>query len=428
MIDTADMNELRIGLVAIGLVLVLGVALFNWMQQRRYRRESRKAFAREHEDVLLRPEGDDAAAMGGRVEPQLRSDAYPLPPLPPTSVSAEPEASGALADAGESGDLGTAAVAAGIDAAAPDDPIASIPPANAASSPMPAPTPAPTPTPTPVPASGEGGVAEIDYVVNLHAAVPATEAELAEVLQRKFDFGKPVRWLGQRKAGAPWEEMTAEALGRSGFLIMKGCLQLADRAGPVSEVSLSGFHDMAQHLAARTQAALDAQDVRTAHARALSLDQFCAEVDVMVGLNIISRDSGVFTGAKIQVLAEASGFRLGANGTFGHRGEDGTLRFFLGNQEASPFLADGMRILTTRGITFLLDVPRVADGERAFDDMTHLARSFADTLGGIMVDDNGVTLSDAGIGKIRQQLGVIQSSMRARGIPAGGEVALRLFA
>ena len=41
-----------------------------------------------------------------------------------------------------------------------------------------------------------------------------------------------------------------------------------------------------------------------AYAQALALDEFCVEVDVMIGINIISRDGGLLTGAKIRVLAE----------------------------------------------------------------------------------------------------------------------------
>jgi hypothetical protein len=268
----------------------------------------------------------------------------------------------------------------------------------------------------------------VDYVINIRAATLITDSHLTEVLQRKFDFSKPVRWLGQRDTDPFWEEITIETMGKGGYLNLKGCLQLADRAGPVSEVSLSEFRDMVQNFAAHVNAVADYPDVRQAYAQALSLDQFCAEVDVMIGINIISRDNSVFTGAKIRVLAEASGFRLGTEGVFTYRDENNNVLFSLNNHESSPFLPDSMRTLTTHGITFLLDVPRVANGEKVFGEMTHVARSLSDTLGGIMVDDNHAPLSDSGIGKIKRQLIAIQSMMLARNIPAGGEIALRLFA
>jgi uncharacterized protein HemX len=51
--DTMGMSDLQISLVAIGGAVVVGVALFNWVQQRRFRRSAEEAFERKHEDVLL---------------------------------------------------------------------------------------------------------------------------------------------------------------------------------------------------------------------------------------------------------------------------------------------------------------------------------------------------------------------------------------
>ena len=390
------MSELQISLIAIGFVVVIGVIFFNWMQQRRYRRGAEEAFARKHEDVLLRT--DKPVAEDERIEPQLgkeilqEQEIFQELQIEPSAESTEP-----------------------AEIAQPN--LQSIPtmPALVASVEQ-------------APVNDLSVVDMVDYVINIRAATLITDSHLTEVLQRKFDFSKPVRWLGQRDTDPFWEEITIETMGKGGYLNLKGCLQLADRAGPVSEVSLSEFRDMVLNFAAHVNAVADCPDVRQAYAQALSLDQFCAEVDVMIGINIISRDNSVFTGAKIRVLAEASGFRLGTEGVFTYRDENNNVLFSLNNHESSPFLPDSMRTLTTHGITFLLDVPRVANGEKVFGEMTHVARSLSDTLGGIMVDDNHAPLSDSGIGKIKRQLIAIQSMMLARNIPAGGEIALRLFA
>jgi FtsZ-interacting cell division protein ZipA len=148
----------------------------------------------------------------------------------------------------------------------------------------------------------------------------------------------------------------------------------------------------------------------------------------MIGINIISIDNSVFTGAKIQVLAESSGFRLGTDGMFHYYDERGDAMFSLGNFEPSPFLPASVRVLTTHGITFLLDVSRVENGEIIFGQMMRVAKAFGDSLGGIIVDDNRAPLTENGIQKIRHQLSAIQSMMQSRNIPAGGKVALRLFA
>ena len=104
----------------------------------------------------------------------------------------------------------------------------------------------------------------------------------------------------------------------------------------------------------------DCPDVHKAHAQALALDEFCTKVDVMIGINIISRDGGALTGAKIRVLAN-SGFRLGAKGMFSYRDDNNTVLFTL-TTSCPPFspIPCGH---TTHGITFLLDVPKVARGK-----------------------------------------------------------------
>ncbi len=52
----------------------MGVIFFNWIQQRRYRRQAEEAFGQKHEDVLLRADMPaDMPEEGERIEPQLGS-------------------------------------------------------------------------------------------------------------------------------------------------------------------------------------------------------------------------------------------------------------------------------------------------------------------------------------------------------------------
>ena len=101
--------------------------------------------------------------------------------------------------------------------------------------------------------------------------------------------------------------------------------------------------------------------------------------------------------------------------------------FTLDNHEPAPFLPEQMKSLTTRGVTLLLDVPRVAGGMAVLERMFEVGRSLAEGLGGRLVDDNRVALTEAGLAKIGQQLSAIRENMDARGISAGSEAALRLF-
>jgi FtsZ-interacting cell division protein ZipA len=389
----ANMSELQVSLIAIGLVVVMGVIFFNWLQQRRYRRHAEQAFGQKHEDVLLRT---TTPLEEGRVEPQLGMGEASH------EVDAEPKLSEPVEAAPET----------------PEQPL--TPAAPLARPSLPVEKPAPVLT-----AVFDGTV---DYVVNISSEKKIENSSIGPLLQRKFDFSKPVRWLGQTPSETAWDDITSDVSGKGDYFSLRGCLQLADRAGPVSEVHLSEFRDMAENFSAGINARARCPDVHKAYTQALALDEFCSEVDVMIGITIISRDGGAMTGAKIRMVAEASGLKLGADGMFSLRGENGSTLFSLGNLEPHPFLPDTLRTLTTRGVTFLLDVPRTSNGETVFEQMVRVADAFADSVVGIMVDDNNIPLSAEGIDKIKQQLIAIESMMAARGIPAGSEVARRLFA
>jgi hypothetical protein len=79
------------------------------------------------------------------------------------------------------------------------------------------------------------------------------------------------------------------------------------------------------------------------------------------------------------------------------------------------------------GVTFALDLPHVNDPATALSEMVRLAHTFAEQLGGQLVDDNKRPLTDAGIASIRRSLEKIVSDMEAHGIPAGSALSRRLF-
>jgi FtsZ-interacting cell division protein ZipA len=161
--------------------------------------------------------------------------------------------------------------------------------------------------------------------------------------------------------------------------------------------------------------------------QAAEIDRFCAAVDLEIGVNLVSRASA-FTGTKIRALAEAAGMVLGINGLFTRYDDAGRAQFSLQNYESTQFSADSVRTLTTHGLTFVLDVPCVDHGERVFMQMTELAKRFAETLQGALVDDNRQPLSDSQLDHIRREfIGKPQATMHSFGVPAGSAQALRLF-
>lgn len=396
------MSNLQISLLGIGAVVIAGVYAFNKLQERKYRRLAEKHFKSEFEDVLLHRTHD--AQEDERVEPQFGE--------------AQPEFEPAADILPEEAELlyqppaDEAAPAAVPEEAPPPEPVFAAPV-------EPAPAPA---------AKEEGQAPSVDemicYVAEIHAGDPITADALAPALQAGLGVGKPVYWFGLNHLSGLLEEV--DPATHAEYEKIRVALQLADRNGHATEAHFTRFCEMVQEVAGSLTAIADCPDKQPALQRAKELDDFCAEVDVLIGLNVVSRD-GAFPGTKIRALAEAGGMKLQPDGTYHYINDAGVSLFTLANHEASPFTPENAKHLTTHGVTLLLDVPRVAGGVRVFNQMAALAKQMANALGGTVVDDNRKPLSDGGIDKIKQQLGAIYGKMDAGQIASGSERALRLF-
>jgi FtsZ-interacting cell division protein ZipA len=367
------MSDLQISLLIIGAAVICGVYLFNWQQQRRFRRTFEEAFDAGREDALL----ESGKASAERLEPQLASAG---------DEPARQEAHAASPSAGRDGLVGDKAPEA-VEIAGLD--------------------------------------AEIDYVAGIDADAPIPGAAVDELLARIAACGKPWRGAGFRAESGEWEELVRGSGNR--YQRLRLGVQLVNRAGAIKGPQLAMFCDAVRSCAERIGARASCPDVQSALARARELDALCAEVDVAIGVNIVAPDGRTFAGSKIRALAEAAGFTLEPDGVFHFHGDQRQTLFTLDNHEPAPFLPEQIRNISTGGVTLLLDVPRVADGLNVFDRMLGIARSLSQSLGGRLVDDNRVALNEAGIAKIRQQLAQIYATMEAGGMRPGSARALRVF-
>lgn len=397
------MSDLQISLIIIGIIIIIGVAVFNWFQQLRYRRKIDSALDHKHEDALLdngidSQSSQDQASSDTRIEPQL--DKHLFKKHTTTNEGSIDNASTANpVDPAEHADYPDNTHFNEHDEALSSESQSALDEYSEMS----------------------------HYIVSIQADTAIPETQLDALLQRKYDFNKPLTWFGQKANMNSWTEIAAVNADHTDYINLKGCLLLADRSGPIREIDLSKFRDTVLDFATQINATAECPDIVSSHEQAIQLDKFCADVDIMIGINIINKDEGAFVGTKIRALAEASGFKLEPDGMFKYRNDEGHVLFTLTNYESEAFLPEHMKTLTTHGITFLLDVPRVANGHKVFDQMTHLARTFSSTLGGILVDDNRVPLSENGLARSKQRLTNIQSLMTEHNIPAGSPNALKLF-
>lgn len=436
-----SMNELQLGLIGLGTVAVAGVVAYNKWQERRHRKVAEQVLQRNHADVLLggdaadipRPEAaisapdirDDEphlvpmisaerASMGARMEPSVRmepvlsADDREQPPWEDVDHSPEP----VLEDLVEP-TLSTEPPGAesGFREATSVPAVEGMPRINVAN---------------PV---GEDEIPAIivspaiDYMASFELVEAASGAQLLhsqhELLAR---VSKPIGWAGYNDRTREWERVVDEGSYRR----LRVGLLLADRRGPLGEADLLTFHAAMQNLAEELMAVADLPPRDVALDTAIALDQFCANVDIQVGLNVISQGQ-VFPGTKIRALAEAAGMVLDASGRFVRCDDDGHVLYTLANQESAGFSVEAMRSMSTHGLVFILDVPCVSHGDRVFAQMLDLARRMAETLHGVLVDDNRRPLTEAMLDPFRRQIGQYQSQLAAKGLPAGCPLTLRLF-
>jgi ZipA, C-terminal FtsZ-binding domain len=378
------MSSLFLGLIAAGVVLVAGVLIYNWLQERRVRRRIDAAFPKS-----------DGTAHGvtrglGRIEPKLNAD------------DAESSQSVAIETAPEDDE----SLLHDVPDEIPGESLAQVAPATKAERLGLAPDP------------------DIECVALLQPAEAASTAALGSALSA--DTAKAVRWLGRRGVSTPWQLIDATTQGP--WHDIAACLLLANRAGSVSRADVESFQRVVSDVAAALRAPSARIDPAAEADRAEALDRFCADLDVQIGLTILKSELVQIAGTRLRGVAEASGFRINAAGHFEYAQEETGLPLYtLQNYKQEPFSIESLRRMTTPGVVFVLDVPRVTDPVRVFDQMRMAAKRMTQTLEGVLVDDNRRPITDTSLAAIRAQVQVTATALRDAHIDPGGPRALRLF-
>ena len=363
------MSDLQISLLILGVVVIVAVVAYNRIQETRFRRRADGAFSPDRGDALM-DAGSSGSAASERIEPLLQRapDAQTMD----RSGRQEPRANAAPVSMGDE---------------APDP---------------------------------------ISYCAEIRSSEAVGQSVLQEMRSALGPLASRLRIERRDAATGGWVAM--DSTDSDAGTQVRVSLQLANRRGAVTPAEIAAFQSAVARCAASLPANATIPEAEPFLTRARELDGFCADVDVAVGINIIAPRGKPFTGTKLRGLLESAGFRLGEGGAFAFANGHGGTRFTLENQEQTPFSADALPTLATHGVTLLLDVPRLTDGVAAFNEMVGIGKQLAGTLGGSLVDDNGMAVTDPGLEQIRSQLRGIYAAMEARGIAPGSPLALRLFA
>lgn len=454
------MTDLHWALLGLGALIIGAVLAFNWWQERKFRKETFKRFDEPQYDALMEEAHAIRRNEEFHIDPHaVRDDEDDLPEHvePKQLDEAESEYDPVADHSIENETSLTSEDVSEPTVAAVDTPVSDIEPEQdtwveeehiAGSTELPpweedmeAHQPEEQLDIEPAPVAASPAIAqpvltippevnpEIDFVGVLSLPASASGQALRQFLLSITDIDKPVYAYGLG-GDQRWHLLTREQ--ESAHFTAAICsLQLADRSGAVSTGTLSRFHLAVDGLAKSLDASIEWLNTDNPVQQATELDQFCIEVDQMVGFHLTQGASGPFTGTKFRGLAEAGGLILGEDGVYHYMAEDGNgnpqVLFSVVNHDNLPFSVDMLRTSVIRGLTFQLDIPRVQNYTEAYNHMVLLARQMEHSLGAHLVDDKQRQLSDAQIDNIRHQIKLIHDKMIAHGIVPGQAYALRLF-
>ena len=266
---------------------------------------------------------------------------------------------------------------------------------------------------------------DVDLTALLFLPSPFNGDQLRKFFMSMVNLDKPIFAYGLDESQV-WQRLTREQ-ENSNFTKAAFSLQLADRAGPVSNETLQRFQKIVSEVAYELSAQVEWMGTHEPLEYAKALDAFCLEVDQTVGFHILNGASGRFTGTKFRGLAEANGMTLKDDGAFYARSINEQTKFKIINMENNPFNVEMLRSIALKGVTFQMEIALTENCTETFNSMVLTAKSMASSLSATLIDDHQRELSDAKIEKIRQQLKLIQVQMTVKGIPPGSAVALRLF-
>lgn len=377
------MTDLQMSLIAAGGVLIVGVISYNKWQEYKARKSVERAFATDHDDVLMRNDGAPVA----RQEPMLDLGLAP--------VAVEPMLAPASAPPAAPGNSTSAGAAAETEA---EPVVVSTPVA-------------------PAPAELADRLVDplIDCLIPLVLEGAVRGDKVLPVLQTLRLVGtKPVHFIGLAVSG-DWEPIVHGGV----YTKLQAGVQMATRTTALNEIEYSDLVTRLRTLADEIGAEPEVPDMIDVMAEARTLHRFVAGHDAQLGVNLLSNGAPWAISTLIGAL-ENQGFDVRPDGRFAMPDGEGGLLFTLTTNVTLG--AD-----STSRLTLLLDVPCVAPARDGFGAMVACAKSLMGRLDATIVDDSDQPLLDGALHEINGQVLDFYQEMEASDIPAGSNRAMRLF-
>jgi hypothetical protein len=422
------MDELTLGLIGAGAVVVGGVVVYNAWQSAKVRRRMPRPMPTDVADPLARDDHEEASPFIAPARPTTRrageagDDAARVEPTfggaapldTPADIQAETTApNGFPEQEGETAPNAMREPVAGD--AAPG--AASSGPANGPVEPI---MPAATTISAAPPAIVDR---RIDCIVPIRLAASVAGDKVLPLAQRLRRAGsKPVHIEGKPEGGGAWELLQNGVR----YEELRAAAQLANRNGPLNELEFSEFVSGVQQFADALDGAPEFPDMMETVSMARELDGFAAQCDAQLSINVLS-DGAPWSANYVQAVASQDGLLLSRDGTRFVKLDAKQSPVFMLQFGDTNFLRDDLTYKGGQMITLVLDVPVADEDILPFRLMCDYAKSLAERIGGRVVDDQRRPLPEAALLSIEKQLMTLYAKLEQAGIPAGSPATRRLF-
>ena len=259
----------------------------------------------------------------------------------------------------------------------------------------------------------------IDCVITLRFDEPIAGSEILEEIHdwAESQVQSTAKWVSEglnadQDSAEAWEVLNPG----STYSELQLAIQLASRRGAIGVLELSDFCSRAQALAETLGSQIDMPSVNTMLESANELDVMAADSDIQLSINVLFDEPCPW--GNFDALMRQRGFKLARNGRQYEFYSNGALVFSSADLDPNSPVSQ---------LTLLLEVPLVAQEERAFERMLAEGVELAQAAHGRLVDDNGINLSEAAVVSIRQHLDLLYANLEKSGVPAGSSTASRLF-
>ena len=251
------------------------------------------------------------------------------------------------------------------------------------------------------------------------------EAAIAAMPSTRRAGTKPFAIEGYNLSTQTWEVPVA-GHRYGGF---QAGVQLANRSGALNEIEYSEFVVKTQTFADAINATPEFPEMLEEVARARELDQFASAHDAQLGFTLRARNASWSPGY-VQQNAARLGFVAGVipGRMVLPASQEGLAPVLVLCFDSQAALAEDPAQSAIRDIALHLDVAQVDRSECPFERMREVAASLAQTMEGVVTDDNGQLLTTQTMDVIGTELQALYDTLEQRDLAAGSMLARRLFA